>query len=126
MVRDNRVRVMMSMTPVEIKEKSIVLQSTEDGSLTEAGADFVLMLTGYEQDTSLLEGAGVEFSGDAKAPRYDEETMETNVPGLFLAGTAVQGSPVGRVRVIVENCHVHVPRIVNAIRASSRHAAAKR
>src|ERR1051326_463294 len=125
MVRDNRVRVMMSMTPVEIKEKSIVLQSTEDGSLTEAGADFVLMLTGYEQDTSLLEGAGVEFSGDARVPHYDEETMETNVPGLFLAGTAIQGSPVGRVRVIVENCHVHVPRIVNAIRAASRHAAAR-
>jgi thioredoxin reductase (NADPH) len=125
MVRDNRVSVMMSMTPVEIKEKSIVLQSTEDGSLTEAGADFVLMLTGYEQDTSLLEGAGVEFSGDARVPHYDEETMETNVPGLFLAGTAIQGSPVGRVRVIVENCHVHVPRIVNAIRAASRHAAAR-
>ena len=125
MVRDNRVSVMMSMTPVEIKEKSIVLQSTEDGSLTEAAADFVLMLTGYEQDTSLLEGAGVEFSGDARVPHYDEETMETNVPGLFLAGTAIQGSPVGRVRVIVESCHVHVPRIVNAIRAASRHAAAR-
>jgi thioredoxin reductase (NADPH) len=41
--------------------------------------------------------------------------METNVPGLFIAGTAIQGSPVGRVRVIVENCHVHVPRIVARI-----------
>jgi len=125
MVRDNRVRVMTSVTPVEIKPKSIVIQSVDDGSLTELDADFVLMLTGYEQDTSLLESAGVEFSGDAKAPRYDEATMETNVPGLFLAGTAVQGSPVGRVRVIVENCHVHVPRIVNAIRAASRHASAQ-
>jgi bacillithiol disulfide reductase len=120
MVRDARVRVMTSVAPVEIKSRSIVLQSTEDGSLTELDADFVLMLTGYEQDTSLLEGAGVAFSGDARVPHYDEETMETNVPGLFLAGTAVQGSPVGRVRVIVENCHVHVPRIVNAIRAASR------
>jgi len=125
MVRDNRVSVMMSMTPVEIKAKSIVMQSIDDGSLTEVAADFVLMLTGYEQDTSLLEGAGVEFSGDARVPHYSEETMETNVPGLFVAGTAIQGSPVGRVRVIVENCHVHVPRIVNAIRAASRHAATR-
>lgn len=119
MVRDQRVRVMTSVTPIEIKERLIVMQSIDDGSLTELDADFVLMLTGYEQDTSLLAGAGVEFSGDARVPSYDEETMETNVPGLFLAGTAVQGSPVGRVRVIVENCHVHVPRIVNAIRTSS-------
>src|SRR5947209_5142923 len=125
MVRDNRVRVMTSVAPLEIKSRSIVMQSSDDGSLTEIDADLVLMLTGYEQDTSLLEGAGVEFSGDARVPHYDEETMETNVPGLFLAGTAVQGSPVGRVRVIVENCHVHVPRIVNAIRAASRHAAAR-
>ena len=43
--------------------------------------------------------------------------METNVPGLFIAGTAIQGSPVGHVRVIVENCHVHVPRIVAAIQS---------
>jgi thioredoxin reductase (NADPH) len=120
MMRDNRVRVMTHAAPVEIRPRSIVMQSTEDGSLTEVDADFVLMLTGYEQDTSLLEGAGVAFSGDARVPQYDESTMETNVPGLFLAGTAVQGSPVGRVRVIVENCHVHVPRIVSAIRASSR------
>src|SRR5258708_38886023 len=83
----------------------------------EVQADFVLSLTGYEQDTSLLETAGVEFLGDARAPRYDEATMETNVPGLFIAGTAVQGSPVGRVRGIVENCHVHVPRTVAAIQS---------
>jgi thioredoxin reductase (NADPH) len=120
MVRDQRVRVMTSVAPIEIKPRSIVLESTDDRSLVEVDADFVLMLTGYEQDTSLLEGAGVAFSGDARVPHYDESTMETNVPGLFLAGTAVQGSPVGRVRVIVENCHVHVPRIVGAISAASR------
>jgi hypothetical protein len=41
--------------------------------------------------------------------------METNVPGVFLAGTAISGSPEERVRVIVEDCHVHVPRIVAAL-----------
>jgi len=66
--------------------------------------------------------------GEEKKPGYDEETMETNVPGIFLAGTAIAGSPVGRVRIIVEDCHVHVPRIVNAIsaRATRRSTAASR
>jgi thioredoxin reductase (NADPH) len=114
MMRDERVRVLFSHTPVEIRERSIVFESPDGTS--EVPADFILSLTGYEQDTSLLESAGVEFIGDARAPRYDESTMETNVPGLFIAGTAVQGSPVGRVRVIVENCHVHVPRIVARVR----------
>jgi thioredoxin reductase (NADPH) len=117
MARDDRMRVLFSHAPVEIRERSVLFESPD--GIAEVPADFVLSLTGYEQDTSLLEGAGVEFHGDARAPRYDEETMETNVPGLFIAGTAIQGSPVGRVRVIVENCHVHVPRIVKAV---MRHA----
>lgn len=115
MMRDERVRVLFSHTPVEIRERSIVFDSPEGAA--EVAADFVLSLTGYEQDTSLLENAGVEFHGTARVPRYDEATMETNVPGLFIAGTAIQGSPVGHVRVIVENCHVHVPRIVEAIQS---------
>ena len=113
MMRDERVRVLFSHTPREIRERSILFDTPE--GVAEVPADFVLSLTGYEQDTSLLENAGVEFHGDARVPRYDEATMETNVPGLFIAGTAIQGSPVGHVRVIVENCHVHVPRIVSAI-----------
>jgi len=116
MMRDERVRVLFSHTPIEIRERSIVFDTPEGPA--EVPADFVLSLTGYEQDTSLLENAGVEFHGEARVPRYDETTMETNVPGLFIAGTAIQGSPVGHVRVIVENCHVHVPRIVSAIQSS--------
>lgn len=114
MQRDDRVRVLFDHAPVEIRPQSVIFETPNGRS--EVEADFVLSLTGYEQDTSLLEGAGVEFHGDARVPQYDESTMETNVPGLFIAGTAIQGSPVGKVRVIVENCHVHVPRIVAAIR----------
>jgi thioredoxin reductase (NADPH) len=123
MLRDDRVRAILSAKPVEIREKSIVLQ-TPDG-LREEPADFVLSLTGYEQDTRLFEMAGIGVFGEEKTPGYDEETMETNVPGIFLAGTAIAGSPVGHVRIIVEDCHVHVPRIVKAISArATRHSTA--
>ena len=113
MLRDNRVNAILSAKPVEIRERFIVLQTP--AGLREVPADFVLSLTGYEQDTSLFEMAGIGIFGEEKTPGYDEETMETNVPGIFLAGTAIAGSPVGHVRIIVEDCHVHVPRIVNAI-----------
>jgi thioredoxin reductase (NADPH) len=114
MLRDNRVRAMLSASVVEIRERSVLLE-TPDGPREEP-ADFVLCLTGYEQDATLFEQAGVTLSGSDRAPLYDEATMETNVPGLFVAGTAIAGSPVGRVRIIVEDCHVHVPRIVDAIK----------
>ncbi|SRR5581483_1920151 len=113
MLRDNRVRAILNATPAEIREGSIVLRTP--AGLREEPADFVLSLTGYEQDTTLFERAGVEMSGDERKPVYNEETMETNVPGLFLAGTAIAGSPVGRVRIIVEDCHVHVQRIIRAL-----------
>ena len=37
------------------------------------------------------------------------------LPGVFVAGTAVAGTPPRKVTVIVETCHVHIPRIVGAI-----------
>jgi thioredoxin reductase (NADPH) len=110
MIRDERVRFLPRTTPIEVRERSVILDP-----LGEVPADFVLALTGYRQDTKLFDMLGVDLQGDDCRPRYDEETMETNVPGVFIAGTAIAGSPRERVRIIVEDCHVHVERIVRAL-----------
>jgi thioredoxin reductase (NADPH) len=109
MVRDGRVRFLPNTRVIEIKGSTVLLDS---GAIT---ADLVLVLTGYRQDASLFEMLGVRLEGDAGHPVYDEETMETNVRGVFVAGTAVAGTPAAKVSVIVETCHVHVPRIVAAL-----------
>ena len=105
-----------------LKSKYPVCQrSGEDGRPvmtdlpSEVDADFVLLLTGYRQNTRLLDMVGIDMQGPDRQPRFDPETMETNVPGVFIAGTAIAGTPRERVRVIVESCHVHVPRILAAI-----------
>ena len=110
MIRDERVRFLPRTWPVEIRPGTVLLNDGE-----ELGADFVLALTGYRQDTTLFEMLGVDLQGEDRQPLLDERTMETNVPGVFVAGTAIAGSPRERVRIIVEDCHVHVPRIVAAI-----------
>ena len=110
MIRDDRVRFLPRTSPVEIRGGTVLLNTGE-----EIAADFVLCLTGYKQDTTLFEMLGVELGGADRKPQLDETTMETNVPGVFVAGTAVAGSPAERVRVIVEDCHVHVPRILSAV-----------
>jgi thioredoxin reductase (NADPH) len=74
-------------------------------------ADFVLLLTGYLQDNTLLNVAGVALDGPSHCPRYDPETMQTNVPNLYVAGTAVGGTQE-KFTVFIENCHVHVERIM--------------
>jgi len=76
--------------------------------------DFVLIQVGYIADMSLARMAGVELRGDYQVPVFDESTMETNVPGVYIAGTAIAGTQE-TYRVFLENCHIHVDRIVAAI-----------
>ncbi|HUP49663.1 MAG TPA: NAD(P)-binding domain-containing protein [Thermoanaerobaculia bacterium] len=115
MIADGRVRFLPSTVPCEIRGRSVLIESTAGETLRELTADAVLILTGYRQDPTLFEQAGVDMQGEARQPVYDPATMETNVPGLFVAGTAIAGTPAGKVSVIVETCHVHVPRIVAAL-----------
>jgi thioredoxin reductase (NADPH) len=112
MIRDNRVRFLPRTILVEIRDRTAVLDP-----IGEVPADFVLALTGYKQDTTLFQQLGVDLGGEDYRPRYDESTMETNVPGVFVAGTAIAGSPRERVSIIVEDCHVHVERIVARLRS---------
>jgi thioredoxin reductase (NADPH) len=77
-------------------------------------ADFVLALIGYRQDNTLFKMAHIELHGDCGAPVFNEQTMETNVPGIYVAGTAVGGTQ-DKYRVFIENCHVHVERILAAL-----------
>lgn len=108
LTRDGLVRFLPRTSVREIRRGSVLLDR-------EIPADFVLLMTGYRQDPRLFELLGVTLTGDERAPVHDPETMETNVPGVFIAGTAVAGTPPRKVSVIVETCHVHVPRIVAAI-----------
>lgn len=74
-------------------------------------ADFVLLLVGYMADMSLARSAGIELQGRNEIPVFDAQTMQTNVPGLYIAGTAVAGTQE-RYQVFLENCHIHVQRIL--------------
>jgi thioredoxin reductase (NADPH) len=109
LIRDGYVRFLPRTCVESIQPGRVKLSSGE------IPADFVLLMTGYRQDPALFEMLGVTLQGDERAPVHDAETMETNVPGVFIAGTAVAGTPPRKVSVIVETCHVHVPRIVAAI-----------
>jgi thioredoxin reductase (NADPH) len=80
-------------------------------------AVFVLLLIGYRQEPSLFKMAGVSLEEGTGRPQLDPETMETNVPGLFIGGTAVAGTPpagAGQPEFI-QTSHVHVDRIARAL-----------
>src|SRR5215510_13770453 len=54
-------------------------------------ADQVFLLTGYRSSTRFFEQLGVKWDPDTLRPEFNTETFETNVPGVYLAGSIVGG-----------------------------------
>ena len=99
----------------EIRDGCVVLgDASGRGRATEIETDFVLLMTGYVQDPSLFGAFGVALEGPERRPAHDPRTMETNVAGVYVAGTACGGSQE-RARFFIENTHVHADRIVRAV-----------
>lgn len=86
---------------------------TPNGEITIEN-DFVLALTGYKPDLSFLQKMGIELTNDDKqAPKYNPETMETNVENLFLAGVVCGGMETHK--WFIENSRIHAKMIVDYI-----------
>ena len=83
-------------------------------------ADFVLLATGFRGDQTLLEQAGVTLLGSNRVPVFDAATMESNVPGLYLAGTVAAGVQQ-RYTLFIENCHEHAAAIATALTGCGGH-----
>lgn len=98
---------------VEIRSKEVVLDT---GATIPAEA--VLLLTGYRADPEFMRRIGVEINEDTLAPKYDIDTYETNVPGLFVAGGQVAGKRTGT--VFIENGRFHGELIAKVIAGRQR------
>jgi thioredoxin reductase (NADPH) len=85
---------------------------------------FVLLLTGYVQKSDLFDQLGIELLGDDKKPRHDLKTMETNVAGVYVAGTGSAGTQ-SRTKVFIETSHVHVDRILASLQGDVSEAVAE-
>ncbi len=75
--------------------------------------DFVFALTGYRPDFSFLESMGVRFEGPDRLPVCDPDTLESNVPGLYLAGVIVAGSRTNE--IFIENGRFHGKQIARSL-----------
>jgi len=91
---------------------------TPEGMITIEN-DFVLALTGYQPNFDFLEKAGITLSRDAKRyPTYDPDTMETNMPGIYLAGVVCGGMDTHV--WFIENSREHADKIISHIAAKRR------
>ena len=121
-IAENAIAARFETEVVRIGPASIEVEGPEGRE--EIPAEVVYLLTGYHPDTALLERAGVRVDARTLQPEHDPQTLETNVPGLFVAGALVAGSEGNR--VFIENGRFHGTTVVKAIlaRAEARAAAA--
>ena len=76
-------------------------------------AQFVYVMTGFAPNMDLLKAAGVPIDPKTGIPKHDSATLETTVPGLFIAGVVVAGFDANK--VFIENGRYHGDRIVARI-----------
>jgi thioredoxin reductase (NADPH) len=97
----------------EIRPESVVLRDQDTGRLDEIPNHWVLAMTGYTPDLSLLRKLGVRIDAETGKPEHDPTTMETNVPGVFIAGVIAAGNDANK--VFIENGRDHGQRIIGAM-----------
>lgn len=113
MVNKGRIRMLFQSRVVRITETSVTV--SREGREEEFDNDFVLALTGFRPDRSLLGGAGAVVSEPDGIPQYDPATMETTVPGLFVAGVIASGANANE--VFIETGRLHGGLIAKRIAA---------
>ena len=77
-------------------------------------AQTAFVLIGYVPDADLERRFGIEVDAETLVPSFDPETCETNVPGLYVAGTIQAGRNIDR--IFIENSREHGPKIVRHLR----------
>lgn len=108
-IEEGSIKVYYNTTVKEITKDFIVI-NTKEGVETLQN-DFVLALTGYKPNFTLLDEIGVSFSKDEKKiPTYNDKTMETNVKGVYLAGVICGGMETHK--WFIENSRIHAKMII--------------
>jgi thioredoxin reductase (NADPH) len=115
-IRAGAIRAHFSTRIVAITADAVRIEGP-DGP-REVPADAVFPLIGYEPDFALFERCGIRLEGDRRVPAHDPETLESNVPGLYLAGAILGGSEIGR--IFIENGRHHAGTIASSIERRRR------
>lgn len=111
-IKEGSIKAYYNSNVKEIRKDEIIVDTSE--GLIHLENDFVLALTGYTPNFEFLEHLGIDLSKDEKRlPSYNQETMETNVQNLYLAGVICGGMETHK--WFIENSRIHANLIIASI-----------
>lgn len=111
LVRKEKINMVFRANVLKITEDKVFYEV--DGEEKEIDNDFVFAMTGYRPNIPFLNQAGIETDPETGVPSYDEETYETNVPNLYIAGVVAAGFDNNS--IFIENGRFHGGKIAASI-----------
>ena len=115
-IKNGEILAYFNSRVLEIHPKSVVLE-TPEGPITLKN-DFVFALTGYHPDLEFMASLGIRLDPATARPRTNPDTLESDRPGIFLAGVIVAGMHTNE--IFIENGRFHGKKIAEAIAESVR------
>ena len=121
-IKDGEIIAHLNTTVSEITEDSVTLLTP--GGPKVLPNQFVFALTGYHPDFGFIESLGVRLDdANARCPVCDPATLESNVPGIYLAGVVVAGERTNE--IFIENGRFHGDLIASDLTAKMQLTRAK-
>ena len=113
-VKNGEITAYFNSNVTSIREDEVTI-ATPEGKVTIAN-QFVFALTGYRPDFEFLEAIGVTLdAANDRCPVCDPTTLESNVPGIYLAGVVVAGERTNE--IFIENGRFHGKQIADDLQA---------
>jgi len=113
-IKNGEIQAFFNSRLIEIQLRSVLLE-TPNGPVTLKN-DFVFAMTGYRPDLEFLASLGIRLEPETQKPRTNPETLESDRPGIFLAGVIVAGMHTNE--IFIENGRFHGKKIAEAIAES--------
>ncbi len=112
-IRRGEIRAFFQTVVEEIQPGRLILRELPTERRWALEVDFVIAHTGYRPNVELLESMGIAVQRPSLIPVYNPETFETNIPGLYVAGSVVCGCETWN--VFIENGRAHAVPIITDI-----------
>jgi thioredoxin reductase (NADPH) len=120
-IKAGQVKALLETRVKEITATEVVVVNKSGESRMPAKR--VFLLTGHHPDYGFIESLGIKLDPDSRRPALDPNSLESNVPGIHLAGVIIGGRFTGE--IFIENGRFHGKQIVEALIRNKESAVAK-
>ena len=111
-IKAGQVKALFETRVKEITAEEVVVENGDGEKRLPARQVFAL--TGYHPDYAFIESLGVQLDPESRKPKLNPKTLESNVPGIHLAGVVTGGRHTGE--IFIENGRLHGKQIVEGLK----------